>query len=58
MGLRLKAWIENTYPEEKTRQLSGKEKIFGAAVCKEGHTDSVLKYERTRHNSFPEKNQL
>ena len=33
--------------------ISGKEKVRGAAVSKEGHTDSLLGYERTRHNWFP-----
>ena len=38
---------------EKTHWLSGKERFLGAAVSKEGHTDSVLEHEKSYHYWFP-----
>ena len=33
----------------KKKKLSGKEKVLGAVVSKEGYTTSFLVYERTHH---------
>ena len=33
--------------------LTRKENVLGSAVCKKGHTDSTLRYERTHPYWFP-----
>ena len=51
MALSLWAWVQKTVCGVET--LSGKEKISGAIVSKEGYADSLLEHERIHHNWFP-----
>ena len=44
--------IKKTINVEETYWLSGKEKVLGTAVSKEGHADSHLGHERTHHYWF------
>ena len=50
IGLPLQAWLEN---RAKKHWLSGKEKVPGVAVSKEGHVNNLLGHERTNDNWFP-----
>ena len=53
MSLPLQAWVGKSVHEVETHRLSGKEKVLGAVVSKEGHADSLLGHERTHHYWFP-----
>ena len=55
MGLSLGAWVKKTVDREETQLLSGKEKVLGTAVSKEGHADNLLEHDRTHHNWFSKK---
>ena len=48
MGFPLRAWVEKKVYGVETHWFSGKEKILGIAVRKEGHADSPLGDERTQ----------
>ena len=45
MGFTLQAWVEKTVHEVETHWLSGKEKVPGVAISKEGDAISVLGHE-------------
>ena len=53
MDLLLQAQVKKTVHRVETHWHSGKEKVPGAAVNKEGDADSLLRYERTYHYWFP-----
>ena len=53
MALLLQACVKNIVYGMETHLLSGKEKIPGVAVCKEGYADSLLGHERTHNYWFP-----
>ena len=46
MGLPLCGWVEKTVNELETHWLSGKKKVSGTVISKEGHADNLLGYER------------
>ena len=52
MGLPLCAWVKKIVLGVETPWLSGKEKVQGAAVSKEGHAYSLLGHERSHHYWF------
>ena len=39
----LRTWTENTFPQEKTHWISGKENVSCAVFSKEEHTDCLLR---------------
>ena len=51
--LLLWVWIKKTVHGAETHWLSGKAKVPGTSVSKEGNADSLLRYEKTHHNWFP-----
>ena len=42
MDVSRRVWVENTVHQMKTYWISGKEKVPGAVVRKEGHADNLL----------------
>ena len=52
---KLRDEVEETVYEVETRWLSGKEKVLGAAVRKEGHANSLLGHKRSITIDFLEK---
>ena len=47
MGLPLQVWVEKTVYGVEIHWLSDNENVSGTAVCKEGHADYLLVYDRT-----------
>ena len=45
VGLPIQAWIKKTVSSEDIHWLTGKEKVSGAAVCKEANANSLLGHE-------------
>ena len=52
MDLLIQAWVEKIVHWIETHWLSGKEKVQGTVVSKEGDTDSLLGHERTHNYWF------
>ena len=50
-GLSLRARVEKTVHELETHRLSGKERVPGAVVSKQGNADCLLGCKRTYHFS-------
>ena len=46
VGLARQAWVGKTVHRVERHWLSGKEKVPGAVVSKEGHADSLLNLEK------------
>ena len=53
MGLPIQAWVDKSVHRVETYWLSGKEKVPGTAISKEGHADSFLRHEMTHYCWFP-----
>ena len=49
MGLLLWAWVKKTVQGMEPHWYSNKEKVSDAAVSKEGHADSLLRYIRIHY---------
>ena len=52
MGLPPWACVEKTIHELETLRLSGKSKVLGIVVSKDGHADSLLEHENTLYYLF------
>ena len=50
MALQLRTWVKKTVHGGEIHWLSGKEKVLGITVSKEGYDDSLLGHVRTNHD--------